>query len=227
MTLMAWSEQFACGIDAIDAQHRALVDMINAAAPHLVSGGPQARQQVGPMLDQLTQYAATHFKYEENLMQQRQVAPAYFEQHQRTHGSFVDEVLMMRKQYEQGAEPSGTELLHFLTSWLTFHILSEDKRLARQVLAIQAGASPEQAYGGLDTAEGAPQTAYTAALIDLFGLLTARNRTLSEANAEVRRAKLELEAANALLEQRVTTRTHELAATNATLEKERQALMES
>jgi hemerythrin-like metal-binding protein len=227
MNLMAWSEHFVSGIDAVDVQHKALVEMINAAAPHLASGGEEAHRTVGPLLDKLVRYAASHFQYEENLMQQAGVLPAYFTQHRKTHQTFVDEVLQMRAQYEKGESLSGNDLLHFLTSWLTFHILSEDKHMAVQVLAIGRGDTAAQAFEALDTSKGAPQAVYNAALVDLFSLLTARNRTLTDANAQVREAQHALEAANSQLESRVQERTRELADTNSALVSERQALEDS
>lgn len=227
MNLMTWSEHFVSGIDAVDVQHKALVEMINAAAPHLASGGAEAQQTAGPLLDKLVDYAASHFKYEESLMQQTGVLPTYFAQHQQTHQAFVDEVIQMRTQYEDGGSLSGRDLLHFLTSWLTFHILSEDKHMAVQVLAIRKGDTPAQAFDALDTSKGAPQAVYNAALVDLFSLLNARNRTLTQANAQVRDAQRELEAANSLLETRVLERTHELADANSALQAERQALVDT
>jgi hemerythrin-like metal-binding protein len=227
MNLMAWSEHFVSGIDAVDSQHKALVEMINAAAPHLASGGEDAQRTVGPLLDKLVGYAASHFKFEENLMQQSQLLPAYCAQHHQTHQAFVDEVLLMRAQYEKGESLSGNELLHFLTSWLTFHILSEDKHMAHQILAMRQGETAAQAFAALDTSKGAPQAVYNAALVDLFSLLTARNRTLAEANAQVRDAQRALELANRSLEARVAERTHELATTNSALEGERRALVDT
>lgn len=227
MNLMTWSDHFVTGIGPVDAQHRALVEMINTAAPHLAEGGEFSQRTVGPLLDKLVAYAASHFKYEEQMMQAEQVSPSYFAQHLHTHETFVEEVIQMRAQYAKGESLSGNDLLHFLTSWLTFHILSEDKHMARQVLAIRAGQSPEQAFAALDTSTGAPQAVYNAALVDLFSLLTARNRTLTEANAQVRDAKRELELANSLLESRVLERTHQLADANSALQSERAALVQS
>ncbi len=227
MNLMTWSEHFVSGIDAVDVQHKALVEMINAAAPHLAGGGEDAHRTVGPLLDKLVRYAASHFQFEENLMQQAGVLPDYFAQHQQTHQTFVDEVIQMRTQYEKGESLSGNDLLHFLTSWLTFHILSEDKHMAVQVLAIRRGDTAAQAFEALDTSKGAPQAVYNAALVDLFSLLTARNRTLAEANAQVLEAQRALKAANSLLETRVLDRTRELADANTALVVERQALVDS
>lgn len=227
MNLMTWSEHFVTGLDAVDAQHKGLVEIINAAAPHLASGGAAAQQAVGPLLDKLVRYAGSHFAYEEALMQQVQLQPDYFAQHLHSHQSFVDEVLQMRAQYEKGHTLSGSDLLHFLTSWLTFHILSEDKHMARQIQAMQAGQSAEQAFSAPDTTLGAPLAVYNAALVDLFSLLTARNHTLTEANAQIREAQTALEAANSQLEVRVAERTRELATANAALEAERSALVAS
>ena len=221
MNLMAWSDHFVSGIDAVDVQHKALVEMINAAAPHLASGGEEAQHTVGPLLDKLVRYAASHFKFEEDMMQSAQLLPAYFSQHLHTHQTFVDEVIQMRAQYEKGESLSGNDLLHFLTSWLTFHILSEDKHMAQQNLAVRSGQSAEQAFAALDTSKGAPPAVYNAALVDLFSLLTARNHTLTAANEPVRDAKRALQVDNSQLESRVDERTRELADGNIELQDER------
>ena len=227
MKLMAWSDQFVTGLETVDAQHHALVDLVNAAAPHLAQTGDAAVRSAGPFLEKLFHYAATHFRDEEELMREAHVTPEYLEQHRRTHVAFVDEVTLMQRQAEQDGNLSGNDLLRFLTSWLTFHILSEDKRMANQVHAIRAGIDPAQARLDADKGEGAPHAVYTSALIDLFTLLTERNRTLVESNQKVQLAQTELAAANLLLESRVQERTSELATANASLQQERQALVES
>jgi hemerythrin-like metal-binding protein len=210
MKLMAWSEHFVTGIDTVDAQHHALVDMINAAAPSLALGDAQAKRVVSPLLDKLIHYAAVHFKFEEELMAKTQVLPDYLAQHQRTHQAFVDEVLHMRQQYDQEGNLSGQDLLQFLTSWLSFHILSEDKRMASQVQAIQRGDTADHAYASLSSVGGAPNAVYTAALIDLFSLLSQRNRSLLQANQQLQATQTELEAVNRSLETRVAERTQAL-----------------
>ncbi|MEI8325568.1 MAG: bacteriohemerythrin [Betaproteobacteria bacterium] len=227
MTLMAWSDQFITGLETVDEQHRELVNLINTAAPLLAQGGADAMQAARPLLAQLTQYAATHFRYEEGLMLQSQLAPHYVQQHRLTHAAFVEDVTLMQRQTEHDGKLSGNDLLRFLTSWLSFHILSEDKRMARQIRAIGHGASPAQAHAQADAGEDAPHAVYTDSLIDLFALLTDRNCTLLQANEQVRSAQAELAAANQLLESRVQQRTRELAQANASLLSERQALVES
>jgi two-component system, NtrC family, sensor kinase len=224
MKLMAWSDHFVTGISAVDAQHHALVDMVNTVAPSLSLGDEEAGRLVAPLLDKLVHYADVHFKYEEALMARTQVLPEYLAQHHRTHEAFVHEVLQMRQQYEQFGNLSGKELLQFLISWLTFHILSEDKRMASQVQAIQAGDTPEHAFAALGPVGGAPNAVYNDALIDLFGLLSERNRTLTQTNQQLLAAKAELEMVNRSLESHVQARTQELSQANAALLAEQHAL---
>jgi len=227
MKLMAWSDHFVTGIATVDAQHHALVDMINAVAPSLALGEEDAGRLVAPLLDKLVHYAAVHFKHEEELMARTRLLPEYLAQHHRTHQAFVTEVLQMRQQYEQSGTLTGKELLQFLISWLTFHILSEDKRMASQVQAIGQGESAAQAYAALSPVGGAPNAVYNDALIDLFSLLSERNRALVLANQQLLAAQAELEVANRSLEFRVHTRTQELSQANAALLQERQALQAS
>jgi hemerythrin-like metal-binding protein len=210
MELMAWSDQFVTGLETVDTQHHALVDLVNAAAPYLALTGEAGVRAAGPFLEKLFHYAATHFRDEEELMRKEGLAPEYLEQHHRTHVAFVDEVTQMKRQTEQDDNVSGNHLLRFLASWLTFHILSEDKKMAVQVRAIRSGTSPAQAQRDVEAGESAPHAVYTNALIDLFTLLTERNRTLVEANQKVQLAQTELAAANQSLELRVEERTRAL-----------------
>lgn len=227
MKLMAWSHHFETGIQSVDAQHHALVDMINGVAQNLASEGVEAKQLVMPLLEKLIQYAARHFKHEEDLMAQFALSPEYAAHHHSTHQIFVAEVLHMRSQFEQSGSVSGNDLLRFLTSWLSFHILSEDKRMALQIQAVQGGQSAEKAYVGISAEGDSSHAVYTDALIDLFTLLTERNRSLTQVNEQVRAAQADLEAVNRTLESRVAKRTQELLASNAALQTEHTALLES
>ncbi len=227
MKLMAWSQHFETGIRTVDAQHHALVDMINGVAQQLAANGPEVKRLVMPLLEKLIHYAAHHFKHEEELMSRFALNPNYAEQHHAAHQIFVTEVLEMRRQFEQDGTVSGNDLLRFLTSWLSFHILSEDKRMAQQILAVQGGQTAEQAYAGIRQVADASHTVYTDALLDLFTLLTERNRSLTQVNEQVRAAQAELEAVNRSLESRVAERTQELLASNAALQTEHRALLDS
>jgi two-component system NtrC family sensor kinase len=232
MKLMAWSHHFETGVDTVDRQHRALVDLVNQAAPLLATAGNAGLAHAGHLLDELTRYAAVHFEDEERLMLEAGLDPAYLEHHHRTHEAFGQAVRTMREQATPHGLLSGNELLRFMTSWLTFHILGEDQSMARQMRALQAGSTAAEAWATESAAEltdkaGAPHAVYTGALLDLFGVVTQRNRRLTQVNAELQQAQQQLAQANAELEARVAARTHELAQANSQLKDEQAALRAS
>jgi two-component system NtrC family sensor kinase len=145
VSFMTWSRHFETGIDKVDTQHRALVDLVNKAAPLLASAGNSGMASAGHLLDQLAHYATIHFQDEEHLMHAAGLAPAYLAHHHGTHEGFGHAVATMLQQAAQPGQLTGNELLRFLTSWLTFHILSEDQSMARQIRAIQGW--PDAATG--------------------------------------------------------------------------------
>lgn len=227
MKLMAWNPHFETGLELVDAQHHALVDMINLAAPHLALNDDVAKRAVGPLLDNLTKYAVIHFRDEEWLMAQKEMALDYQSHHHSTHQAFVDELTQMRRQYEQGESLTGTELLRFLSSWLSFHILVEDQRMASQLKDMAAGQSALQAYERLNHPADGALAAYNNSLLELFTLLTERNQKLVLANEQVRKTQSALTVANQSLELRVQERTRDLAATVARLEQTQSQLLQS
>jgi hemerythrin-like metal-binding protein len=224
---MAWSPHFETGIELVDNQHHALVNMINKAAPHLALAGESAKQVVGPLLDNLTRYAAVHFRDEEQLMAQKQLTRDYLAHHHKSHVAFVDELTKMRDEYEREGTLSGPELLRFLTSWLSFHILIEDMRYVRQFRAIESGKTPLHAYEGLGKSDEGAHAIYSNSLLDLFTLLTERNRSLVAASEEVRKSHVALEAANQSLEIRVKERTRDLSETLSKLQQTQHRLVQS
>jgi hemerythrin-like metal-binding protein len=227
MTLMAWSPYFETGLDLVDSQHHALVDMVNSIAPHLALNDDVAKRAVGPLLDNLTHYAAVHFRDEERLMVQRSLTLEYQVHHHQSHQAFVDELVQMRRQYELEGTLSGTDLLRFLGSWLSFHILVEDQRMAHQMTYMAQGQTAQEAYEHVSQPQDAAHAVYSSSLLDLFTLLTERNRKLALANEEVHRVKAALELANQSLELRVEERTRDLATSMASLEQAQSQLLQS
>jgi len=210
MQLLAWDDNFVTGIDSVDHQHRGLVELVNRSAAMLASETGAALSEIGSLLNKLMHYAATHFTHEETLMRQAGLVQEYQDLHRQAHQEFVQEVIHLRGRFEQGEMPGGTDLLRFMVNWLTFHILAEDQRMAHQLKERAGGVSAEAAWAAQKQRERGPQAVYVAALLDLFALVTLRNRQLDQAQQELREA-------NQALEAKVQARTQELAQSNTAL----------
>ncbi len=205
---LKWEPYFDTGIDIVDQQHRGLVDILNEAAPMLARPGGPDMQGIGAVLEKLFSYAAIHFKTEEGLMELHKLDERYVAHHRAIHTQFVEQIAGMRALLaSSSALEVGPSLLRYMTSWLTIHILDEDRRFARHVALIEGGETPDGAYAivtknnrGIDPARAALE----AALGDLYEVLGEHNKTLHQANTRLEQARNELEL-------RVQERTHELS----------------
>lgn len=206
---MKWEPYFGTGIAIVDQQHQGLVAIINEAAPMLARPGGPDMQGIGAVLDRLFDYAAIHFKTEEGLMELHKLDERYVAHHCAIHAQFVEQIVGMRTLLaSDGALEVGPSLLHYMTSWLTIHILDEDRRFARHVTLIEGGKSPEDTYDMVarnNRSDDPARAALETALGDLYVVLGEHNKTLHNANAKLQQAR-------AQLEMRVQERTLELSA---------------
>lgn len=197
-----WADYFETGFAEVDGQHHKLVDLINALVQRAASGALIQPVELSHVLDGLARYAAHHFATEEALMAQAGLDPRHQRSHRQSHADFVARVEEMRHSDDTGRVVSL--LYRFVTSWLTFHILDTDQSMARQLRALAAGASPEEAFAREAERHGDPgNTALIAAVRNLLGLVAERNEALARSNAS--------------LEARVAERTGELQEANQAL----------
>ncbi len=124
-----WSESMATGIEAIDKQHRFLIDTLQEANEKLLD------DQSGTMLSEiamnLLRYALMHFEAEEKLMQRYGYQDAFPEaarEHIAQHRDFSRKVVAIRDQLRVGQEVSRMDVLRFLNGWLHNHLLGIDQK---------------------------------------------------------------------------------------------------
>jgi signal transduction histidine kinase len=131
--------------------------------------------------------------------------------HHESHAHFARQVTEMVQSYAREGGITGDRLLSFLASWLVLHILGEDQAMARQVRALEAGASPEQAYEEGRGGETNPQpAALSHALVDIYTTLTQQNRELLLTNHDLDASRAEIQRHNENLEGLVSERTAQL-----------------
>ena len=111
----------------------------------------------------------------------------------------------MSSELRSVAAVGAKQLLKFLTNWLAYHILGVDQDMARQLAAIQTGASAKDAYLAEETNRLQSTEPLLAALVCLFEQLSKQNQALLEMNKT--------------LEMKVQERTQALTDANVQLEK--------
>jgi hemerythrin-like metal-binding protein len=177
-----WADYFETGFGDVDGQHHKLVDLINVLAQRAVSGTELLPAELAHVLDGLARYAQHHFATEEALMESAGLDPRHLRTHRQLHVDFVTQVEEMRST----ADPARVVpvLYRFVTSWLTFHILDTDHSMARQMRAVAAGSTPEEAFEAESGHRGDPgNTALIGAVRNLLGLVAERNSELARINA--------------------------------------------
>lgn len=136
---LSWSDEYSVGVEDIDAQHKTLFALIEKLrdAIHAKRGSAACVE----ILDELVTYTQEHFTLEEAFM--RGCGFPDHAAHEERHRELIATVSNMRQKIAGGAAISF-ELLHFLRTWLTKHILTEDKAYA---LFLERSAAREKRSG--------------------------------------------------------------------------------
>lgn len=122
--LFPWSDTFSVHIGTIDTQHRKLVDMVNDLHQAMLTG--HSKERLGKILSELINYTAAHFKTEEDLMKLHHY-PDYA-QHKSEHDRLTKTALDLQHRFEAQEAGLTLDVMDFLKTWLTKHILESDKR---------------------------------------------------------------------------------------------------
>ena len=124
MALINWESSFSVNVAEIDAQHQKIIGFINDLNDAMKQG--KGKEALGTILNDLIEYTATHFKFEEQYFDKfGYVNTAEHKQH---HAKLVSEVIGFRDSFQSGKLGVTVEVLTFLVNWLKNHILVEDKK---------------------------------------------------------------------------------------------------
>ncbi len=199
MLIFKWDKSYETNIDSIDIQHKKLVDMINDLGESIQSNKIISQQHLDQIFNGITKYAEEHFEDEENEMEMANVDPRHIDTHKKAHKVFFKEATKLFEGIKENLI-SHEVLFHFLSSWLSIHILGTDKILVKQIKAIKEGQDPKKAYEMIRD-----DTENTIGPL-LFAVNQLFTRTMNMNNR--------LLALNKSLEEQVKLRTKELEQSN-------------
>lgn len=123
-TLIEWDDSYNLDIQAIDDQHKILVDLINQFYVAFKSG--RAKKQVKTILKGLADYTEYHFGVEEKYFKKFKYENE--KEHLALHKEFVTKISNFQDEYNAGKINISYELMNFLRDWLVNHILKEDRK---------------------------------------------------------------------------------------------------
>lgn len=125
MTLLHWRENMSVGVEAVDNDHKHLVDLLNQM--HFLVLAGDDRSSVGDVLDELVHYIDYHFDREEKLMQFSNYPG--LEEHRICHQDLARRLLEYKKTFEDRPESFDTAAFYdFLSDWLVVHVLEKDMK---------------------------------------------------------------------------------------------------
>lgn len=126
MAFMEWSERMSVGLAELDDDHKKLIAVINQLEAD--AGSASQLEGVRRALVTLRRYAEYHFGREQAVMAICNY-PA-LESHIEEHHDFIEKIRGVSEAFEADpkkvAKHVNEELVEFLKTWLTHHILIED-----------------------------------------------------------------------------------------------------
>lgn len=204
ISLFNWNDTFLTHIPAVDEQHHRLVKLINELAEMVVSNDEVDPQLFEPVRQGILDYVNVHFSDEESLMREVGLDAHYLDRHLLEHEILINAALALGDIENEVTSQKARDFTEFLIQWLANHILDIDQSMARQIVAVQEGESPAEAYAIEANSARSVKEPLLAAMSGLFCMVSERNR--------------ELRALNRELEQRIVERTMELEQANRHLQ---------
>ena len=130
-----WDSKYDVGIEAVDKQHRHLVDLMNDLYDACLGEKWELDQKFKDVMKELVDYVMVHFKDEEKIMEA--IKYLNLKEHKQTHEGFIKEMLSSVSAYTNGKQLVPNSFVRFLRDWLFNHILIDDKEWARYYYSIR------------------------------------------------------------------------------------------
>ncbi len=120
MAQLRWTSDLDTGIEAIDKQHRRIIEYINILKTAHDKADLSA---VNNVLAELVDYTISHFSFEEELQQKANYP--FLKAHKRVHEIFTRQVADLQQRAKNGDDVTA-EILSMLEVWLVNHIKGDD-----------------------------------------------------------------------------------------------------
>ena len=125
MALLQWKNHYSVGVEAVDHEHKELIDLINRLYDeHLAKG---VKPTIEAFFGDLFKGISAHFALEERFM--REHGYDQLTQHKTDHERLLDELRDIMDDFESDKEIGSSELAQRLDAWFSRHFETHDARL--------------------------------------------------------------------------------------------------
>ena len=131
MSLMSWTVELSVNMESIDAQHRQLVDALNAFRDATLRR--ESKSEVTRLLTEGLRLTMEHFAFEEKLMRENGY-PGYV-RHKQEHDNLVATVKATAQSLASGKKVDIRSLETTLKDWWLRHIKTVDKEYSAFLVA--------------------------------------------------------------------------------------------
>ena len=125
-----WKDRYNLNIDEIDRQHMKLFEIgLRAYDLAMTDDSYDHYDEIVAILNELLDYTEYHFDYEEKLMES--YGYTGYNAQKQEHGFFVGKIrAMVSKDIDSDQQKAVTEVIDFLSEWISNHILLSDRKYA-------------------------------------------------------------------------------------------------
>lgn len=125
MGLIEWKSHYSVGVEAVDHEHRELIDLINEVHERLIAGAE--KPDVTAFLGEIFRGISAHFALEEKFMRDHRYDQ--HDQHKEAHEELLEGIRDIMDGYEADRDGTSLELSQRLDDWFTLHFKTHDARL--------------------------------------------------------------------------------------------------
>lgn len=124
MNVIKWRDSFDIGVEAMDVQHKMIIELINKLYNEIRN--EESGDTALEILDEMATYAENHLQEEEMLL--KEINYPDNDNHIAMHQLYRDTLSELRKDVKTGHERAAMDTYTFLRQWWTDHIMGEDKK---------------------------------------------------------------------------------------------------
>lgn len=131
MEIYKWDDKLKVNHPKIDQDHQLIIEKARELSEFMMKG--QGKEKIISTVEFLSKYVKTHFEEEEKI--QKQNGFPHFEEHQRNHKYFIEQLNTLTLKIKQDPSSSANviELNKLISGWFINHIKKMDVEVANHI----------------------------------------------------------------------------------------------